>query len=61
MDEASAEITHWAEYDYVIINDNLNETLIKLKAILVAERLKRTRQTGLNNFIRKVISQFFSI
>ena len=56
MDEASSEITHWAEYDYVIINDNLEETLSKLKAILVAERLKRVRQTGLNNFVRKVIS-----
>ena len=56
MDEASSEITHWAEYDYVIINDNLEETLSKLKAILIAERLKRARQTGLNNFIRKVIS-----
>ena len=56
MDEASSEITHWAEYDYVIINDNLEETLSKLKAILVAERLKRARQTGLNNFVRKVIS-----
>ena len=55
MDEASAEITHWAEYDYVIINDNLEETLSKLKSILVAERLKRVRQTGLNNFVRKVI------
>ena len=56
MAEASSEITHWAEYDYVIINDNLEETLDKLKAILVAERLKRTRQTGLNDFVRKVIS-----
>ena len=56
MDEASSEITHWAEYDYVIINDNLEETLSKLKAILVAERLKRARQTGLNSFVRKVIS-----
>ena len=56
MDEASSEITHWAEYDYVIINDNLDATLVKLKAILVAERLKRTRQTGLNDFVRKVIS-----
>ena len=56
MSEATSEITHWAEYDYVIINDDLKETLDKLKSILVAERLRRTRQTGLNSFVRKVIS-----
>lgn len=55
MAEAVSEMTHWAEYDYVIINDNLEETLKKLRAILVAERLKRERQTGLNNFVRKTI------
>ena len=36
-----SEMTHWAEYDYVIINDNLEQTLQKLIAILTAERLKR--------------------
>jgi len=55
MSEASSEITHWAEYDYVIINDNLEYTLEKLKSILQAERLKRFRQIGLNDFVRKVI------
>ncbi|MAJ23976.1 MAG: guanylate kinase [Rickettsiales bacterium] len=55
MAEAVSEITHWAEYDYVIINDDLEETLEKLRAILTSERLKRGRQTGLNNFVRKVI------
>ena len=55
MAEAVSEITHWAEYDYVIINDDLEETLEKLRAILTSERLKRERQTGLNNFVRKVI------
>lgn len=56
MSEASSEITHWAEYDYVIINDNLEKTLTKLKSILEAERLKRDRQIGLNDFVRKVLS-----
>ena len=55
MSEANSEMTHWAEYDYVIINDDLELTLQKLVAILTAERLKRKRQTGLNNFVRKVI------
>ena len=55
MSEATAEITHWAEYDYVIINDDIDQTLQKLIAVLTAERLKRKRQTGLNNFVRKVI------
>ena len=56
MSEAVAEITHWAEYDYVIINDDLEKTLKKLKGILETERLKRERQTGLINFIREVIN-----
>ncbi len=55
MAEAVSEMTHWAEYDYVIINDDLEETLKKLRSILTAERLKRERQTGLNSFVRKVI------
>ena len=55
MSEATSEMTHWAEYDYVIINDDLELTFQKLIAILTAERLKRKRQTGLNNFVRKVI------
>ena len=55
MSEATSEMTHWAEYDYVIINDKLEKTLQKLVAIITAERLKRRRQTGLNNFVRKVI------
>ena len=55
MSEAVSEMTHWPEYDYVIINNNLEKTLQKLIAILTAERLKRERQTGLNHFVRKVI------
>lgn len=55
MSAATSEMTHWAEYDYVIINNDLDQTLQKLVAILTAERLKRKRQTGLNNFVREVI------
>jgi guanylate kinase len=52
MAQASEEISHWAEYDYVIINDNLDESIEGLKAILAAERLKRERLLGLSAFVR---------
>lgn len=51
MSKAEAEISHWAEYDYVLINHDLDETLDKIDAILKAERLKRARQEGLPEFI----------
>ena len=57
MSEANSEITHWPEYDYIIINDNLEQTLKNLKSILDAERLKRIRQVGLNDFVRRILSQ----
>ena len=56
MAEANSEITHWAEYDYIIINNNIEKTLEKLKAILISERLKRVRQVGLIDFVRKVLN-----
>ena len=54
MSAAHSEITHWAEYDYIIINNDLDLTLEKLKSILITERLKRVRQIGLIDFVRKV-------
>ena len=56
MSKANSEITHWPEYDYIIINDELEQTLKKLRAILQAERLKRIRQTGLNEFVRNILN-----
>ncbi len=53
MAEANSEITHWAEYDYIIINYEIEKTLKKLKSILISERLKRERQVGLSDFIRR--------
>src|SRR5690606_13639582 len=47
MAKAADEISHWAEYDYVIVNDDVDLALAKVRAILHAERLKRERQTGL--------------
>ena len=52
MAEAGREISHWAEYDYVIINYDLETSDRDIKAILEAERLKRKRRTGLTGFVR---------
>jgi guanylate kinase len=52
MAEASAELSHWAEYDYVLVNEHLDVSLAGLRAILTAERLKRDRQSGLSAFVR---------
>lgn len=56
MAEASSEISHWAEYDYVIVNDDLAESSASLRAILAAERLRRDRMTGLSAFVRRLQS-----
>lgn len=52
MDRARGEISHWAEYDYVVINDDVDACFVKVREILHAERMKRTRQTGLIPFVR---------
>ena len=54
MDGASAEITHWAEYDYVIVNEDLNKSVNAVLGILKAERMKRIRQVGLAEFVRSI-------
>ena len=52
MAEAGREMSHWREYDYVLINYDLERAFAELRAILAAERLKRERQTGLATFVR---------
>jgi guanylate kinase len=52
MAKAADEMSHWAEYDYTIINRDIATSLMELKAILTAERLKRERQVGLSNFVK---------
>lgn len=54
MEAASAEISHWPEYDYVIVNANIDSSLAGLRAILTAERLKRERLDGLSAFVREM-------
>ncbi len=52
MSKAADEMSHWPEYDYVVINRNIGESLTQLKSILTAERLKRERQFGLSGFVK---------
>jgi len=52
MAKAADEMSHWAEYDYAIINRDIATSLVQLKAILTAERLKRERQLGLSDFVK---------
>ena len=52
MAKASDEMSHWAEYDYVVINRDLDQAFADVKAVLAAERVKRERQPGLSDFVR---------
>jgi guanylate kinase len=54
MAKAADEMSHWAEYDYVIVNDALEESIAHVATILVAERLKRKRQPGLAAFVNRL-------
>lgn len=57
MAQASSEISHWAEYDYVVINDDLQRCQNEIAAILQAERLKRFRRLGLSAFVREMLEK----
>lgn len=54
MDRARAEISHWDAYDYVVINDDIEQCYLKVRQILEAERMRRLRQTGLIDFVRQL-------
>ena len=56
LKNAKNEIDRWRDYDYVLVNDDLQATFAKIRAILVAERLKRDRQTGLPKFITGLLA-----
>jgi guanylate kinase len=58
MAKSRDEISHWAEYDYVLVNDDLAQTFHRLKAILIAERLRRDRQPQLSAFVRALNEEF---
>jgi guanylate kinase len=56
MARAANEISHWAEYDYVLINRDMEACLRQVQSIVSAERLKRQRQLGLVPFVRDLVS-----
>ncbi len=58
MDKSRDEISHWAEYDYVLINDDLERAENNLRAILVAERLRRDRRPELTPFVQSLNTEF---
>ncbi len=51
MANSAEEMSHWQEYDYVIVNCNLEESVAQVRAIITAERLRRIRQPGLGEFV----------
>jgi guanylate kinase len=55
MSRAANEVSHWDGYDYVLVNDDVEQCFQCVKTILAAERLKRSRQTGIIGFIRKLL------
>ncbi len=58
MEKSLAEVSHWAEYDYVLVNDDIDATEDRLRMILAAERLRRDRQPWLNDFVRGLNREF---
>ena len=54
MAKAADEMSHWAEYDYIIINDDVDASVSNVQAILRAERLRRERRTGLVDFVKRL-------
>ncbi|MEC7614930.1 MAG: guanylate kinase [Pseudomonadota bacterium] len=59
MSKASDEISHYAEYDYIIINEDFDESLEKINSILIAEGLKRTRQNKIQDVIKSLRDDLF--
>jgi guanylate kinase len=57
MSRATHELSHWAEYDYIVVNQNVDDAFAEVQSILKAERLKRERRTGLTEFVRKLQRQ----
>src|ERR1700745_1402291 len=54
---ASHELSHWAEYDYIVVNQNVDDAFAEVQSILKAERLKRARRVGLTAFVRNLQRQ----
>ncbi|RAU21327.1 guanylate kinase [Paramagnetospirillum kuznetsovii] len=54
MAKAGDEMSHWPEYDYIIVNVEVEESIARVQAILTAERLKRERQVGMHDFVTRL-------
>ena len=54
MAKASDEMSHWAEYDYIIVNRDIDESVAQVQSVLAAERLRRERQIGLPDFVNRL-------
>jgi guanylate kinase len=52
MSKAADEMSHWAEYDYIIVNRDVTESVARVEAVLAAERMRRDRQVGLSEFVK---------
>jgi guanylate kinase len=57
MSRATHELSHWAEYDYIVVNQNVDDAFAEVQSILNAERLKRERRIGLTEFVRTLQRQ----
>ncbi len=57
MRGASNEIQHWHDYDYVVINHDIDQALAAIRAILAAERLRASRLTGLRDFVQNLLAE----
>src|SRR6476619_7502521 len=57
MNRATHELSHWAEYDYIVVNQHVDDAFAEVQSILKAERLKRERRTGLTEFVRNLQRQ----
>ena len=58
MGKSVEEISHWPEYDYVVVNDDVDKTEEKLKIIITAERLRLSQQPGIVEFVRSLNNEF---
>jgi len=57
LDNARVEVEHWRDYDYVVVNDDLNRAFAEVRSIVVAERLRRDRRPGLFDFVGNLLAE----